>query len=119
MPQITLVVTYADHQTGYFQVPEGESWRVDPATRCLVVGRGVPRTHVPLDSVQSFDVVHEEAPAGWLAETPRRGEVHACLGCGKRIAWNGSRWVDDEGQADTAGFCPGSKDPDPAHEPVL
>jgi hypothetical protein len=54
--QIKIVVSYADHQTGFFPVPSGEGWRVDPALRCIVIGRGVPRTLVPLDGVQCFHV---------------------------------------------------------------
>jgi hypothetical protein len=48
---------------------------------------------------------------------PAKGTVATCRGCGLSIAWNGERWVDDQGQADTAGFCAASKDPDPVHEP--
>lgn len=58
-PPIRLVVSYADHQTGFFDVPEGEGWRIDAASRCLVIGRRVPRTYVPLDGVQCFAI--EEA----------------------------------------------------------
>lgn len=53
---IQIVVSYADHQTGFYQVPEDQGWRIDAALRCIVIGRGVPRTHIPLDSVQCFHV---------------------------------------------------------------
>jgi hypothetical protein len=54
--QIQLVVTHRDHQVTYHQVPEGQTWKVDPQMRCLVVGRGVPRQMIPLDGVLHFDV---------------------------------------------------------------
>lgn len=45
-------VEYADGQTRYFPAKDG--WRVDAMKRCLVIGRGVPRTFVPLDGVTHF-----------------------------------------------------------------
>lgn len=50
-----LVALYHDHQTMYFPVGPDRGWRVDNASRCLVVGK-FPRTYVPLDSVRSFDI---------------------------------------------------------------
>lgn len=61
-----------------------------------------------------MDVLFERA-AGF--KQTQRGTVARCRGCGLSVAWNGSRWVDDQGQADTAGFCSASTDPDPVHEP--
>jgi hypothetical protein len=51
---VQIVVEYADHQFRYF--PVKDCWRVDPAFRCIVIGRGLPRTYVPLDSVRNFTV---------------------------------------------------------------
>jgi hypothetical protein len=51
---VHLVVTYADHQIGFYPVPEDGGWRLDAASRCLIIGHGVPRTQIPLDSVQCF-----------------------------------------------------------------
>jgi hypothetical protein len=53
---VHLVVTYADHQIGYYPVSEDQGWKIDTATRCLIVGRGVPRKMIPLDSIQVIDI---------------------------------------------------------------
>jgi hypothetical protein len=50
-----LVVLYHDHQHMYFQVGPDRGWRIDNASRCIVVGR-FPRTYIPLDTVRSFDI---------------------------------------------------------------
>ncbi len=50
-----LVVTYHDHQTMYFQVGPELGWKVDNASRCIVVGK-FPRTYIPLDTVRSFEI---------------------------------------------------------------
>lgn len=55
-PTVHIVVSYHDHQTGFFAVPPDEGWKVDAASRCIVIGRGVPRVHIPLDNVQAFRV---------------------------------------------------------------
>ena len=52
--RVHLVVTYTDHTVLYFPVEGG--WKIDNPHRCLVVGRGLPRTYIPLDAVRSFDV---------------------------------------------------------------
>lgn len=59
-PRTQLVVSYADHSTRYYVIGPGSSWRIDAASRCLVIGRGVPRTYVPLDQVRSFDIARCE-----------------------------------------------------------
>lgn len=53
---VHIVVSYADHQTGYYPVPDDQGWRVDAASRCIIIGRRVPRTYVPLDDVQAFTI---------------------------------------------------------------
>lgn len=53
--KLHLVVTYNDHQIGFYPVNE-EGWKIDSAKRCIVIGRGVPRTLVPLDNVQRIDL---------------------------------------------------------------
>ena len=52
--RVHLVVTYNDHTVNYFPVEGG--WKIDNPHRCLVVGRGLPRTYIPLDQVRSFNV---------------------------------------------------------------
>lgn len=51
---VQLVVEYADHQTRYY--PANPGWRVDAASRCLVIGRDLPRTYIPLDRVMAWTV---------------------------------------------------------------
>jgi hypothetical protein len=52
---VHLAVSYHSGQTRYFPVGE-DGWRFDTSTRELVIGRGVPRTHVPLDTVAHYDI---------------------------------------------------------------
>lgn len=47
-------VTYRDGTDAYYPVPPTEGWRLDTRTRELVIGKGVPRTHVPLDAVWCY-----------------------------------------------------------------
>jgi hypothetical protein len=51
-----LVVTYHDRAIMYYPVDADRSWKIDPSWRCLIIGKGVPRTFVPLDQVRSFDI---------------------------------------------------------------
>jgi len=54
--RLQLVVTYADHTIMYYPVTPDGGWKIDNPNRCLVIGRGVPRVHVPLDQVRSFEI---------------------------------------------------------------
>ncbi|MEU8186034.1 hypothetical protein [Micromonospora carbonacea] len=56
MFNVQLRVEYADHQRRYFPAERG--WRIDAASRCIVIGRDLPRTYVPLDGVTDFTVEH-------------------------------------------------------------
>jgi hypothetical protein len=58
--RVQLRVEYADHQRRYFPVERG--WRIDSASRCIVIGTDLPRTYVPLDGVTDFTV--EPVPGG-------------------------------------------------------
>lgn len=70
---IEIEVTYNDHSQGYFPINPREGWRVNPAQRCLVIGHGVPRIHVPLDNVLYFTLLPGFAPARWhLCRRTRR-----------------------------------------------
>jgi hypothetical protein len=51
---LQLEVIYMDHSMLYYPVAEG--WKIDPAQRVIVVGRGVPRTMIPLDNVRAFSI---------------------------------------------------------------
>lgn len=55
MTRVQIVVTYNDHTTMYYPIPEGESWKISHPHRCIVIGR-MPRTYIPLDQVRSFTV---------------------------------------------------------------
>lgn len=52
--RVQLAVEYADHQTRYY--PANRGWRVDAASRCIVIGRDLPRTYVPLDRITNWTV---------------------------------------------------------------
>lgn len=68
MTYVQLAVEHADHQTRYYPVERG--WRVDAASRCIVIGRDLPRTYVPLDDVFAFTV--ERVPS---REEPTEDEM--------------------------------------------
>lgn len=59
--RVQLVVTYFDHQVMWYPIPAGQGWRVDNASRYIVIGK-FPRTYIPLDQVRSWNV--EEIGAG-------------------------------------------------------
>lgn len=52
--RVQLAVEYGDHQTRYY--PANRGWRIDAASRCIVIGRDLPRTYVPLDRVTGWTV---------------------------------------------------------------
>ena len=56
---VTIVVRYATGQTRSF--PD-RNWRIDRVgdAVCLVIGRGIPCTFVPLDGVLSFDLTTDD-----------------------------------------------------------
>ncbi|MEU7771243.1 hypothetical protein AB0C44_07945 [Micromonospora taraxaci] len=51
---VQLAVEHFDHQTRYY--PANGGWRIDAASRCIVIGKGLPRTHIPLDNVVAWRV---------------------------------------------------------------
>lgn len=58
---IQLVVWHrGTHSPAFYTVPDS-GWRIDAEVRMLVLGKGVPRTFIPLDNIRSFDI--EEIPA--------------------------------------------------------
>jgi hypothetical protein len=54
--KVQLVVLYNDHVTMYYPIPQGQGWHVDAANRQIIIGRGLPRTAVPLDQVRNYRV---------------------------------------------------------------
>lgn len=54
--RLQLVVTYSDHQIMYFPISADQGWRVSTEHRQIVIGRGVPRTMIPLDSVLYYSI---------------------------------------------------------------
>lgn len=54
MPTVQLRVEFTDHQRRWYPVDAG--WRIDAASRCIVIGRDLPRTYIPLDRVTDFTV---------------------------------------------------------------
>ena len=56
MANIQLEISYNDNSTMFYPVPDGQGWKIDPAMRVIVIGRGVPRTMIPLDTVKSIEI---------------------------------------------------------------
>lgn len=54
--RLQLIVTYYDHQIMYYQLDSTLGWKIDNASRCIIIGKGVPRIWVPLDTVRSFEI---------------------------------------------------------------
>jgi hypothetical protein len=54
--RLQLAVTYADDVTRYYPVTGAWGWRIDVTHRQIVIGRGVPRTMIPLDSVRAYTI---------------------------------------------------------------
>lgn len=91
---VQLVVTYADHSIMYYPVSaEAGGWKIEAASRCVVIGRGMGRTYVPLDNVLSFSVEEygsttEPSVADQSTTAPPRCpfcdhmvDTHSALGC--------------------------------------
>jgi hypothetical protein len=53
-PPVQIAVYYLDDTTRWY--PVNEQWRVDTVRREIVIGRGIPRTHIPLDTVRAYHV---------------------------------------------------------------
>jgi hypothetical protein len=57
---VHLAVTYRNDVTRWFPVPPDEGWHIDKTDRKIVVGRGVPRTEIPLDNVFYYEIQPRE-----------------------------------------------------------
>lgn len=55
MAKVQIAVEYFDHQFRYYPVPMS-GWRIDAASRHLIIGKGLPRKYVPLDRVVNWSV---------------------------------------------------------------
>lgn len=53
---LQLVVTYLDDQIRYYPIRREQGWRIDPVYNQILVGKGLPRTHIPLSNVRSYDI---------------------------------------------------------------
>jgi hypothetical protein len=53
---VQLVVTHNDHTVMYYVVPSNQGWRIDTATRQIVVGKGMGRVMIPLDGIRSYSI---------------------------------------------------------------
>lgn len=53
---LQLVVTYHNNLIGYFTVGPDKPWKIDTSSRMIVVGKGIPRTMIPLDGVACFNI---------------------------------------------------------------
>lgn len=55
--KLQLVVWHlGQSQPLYYQIPAQQGWRIDTLHRQIVVGTGIPRTMIPLDSVLSYSI---------------------------------------------------------------
>jgi hypothetical protein len=54
--KLQLAVQYFDNTCRYFPIDPDQGWKLDPINRQIVVGRGVPRTMIPLDGVRYYDI---------------------------------------------------------------
>lgn len=55
-PRLQLIVLHPDNTFMYYPLSAEQGWKIDSSSRCLVVGKGVPRTYVPMDSIRSFEI---------------------------------------------------------------
>jgi len=67
---IHLAIEYKDGSSRYY--PVSDSWRVDTTFRMIVIGRGVPRIHIPLDNVYSIEI--EECKPNSEIKPPNPGD---------------------------------------------
>lgn len=61
MRKVQLVVTFLDNTIGYFGVDIQGGWKVDTSTRELKLGKGFPRTNIPLDNVRYYAIEEYES----------------------------------------------------------
>lgn len=53
-PRIQLVVEYLNSTSPrYYPIPE-DGWRIDTTNRQIVIGRGIPRSFIPMDTVAAY-----------------------------------------------------------------
>ena len=81
---IQLSVTFMDHSTYHYQV-DNQGWRFDSSTRQIIIGRGVPRLQIPLDSVRHYEIERLVSPERQASSKPviayrsKGGRVLRCL----------------------------------------
>lgn len=52
-----IVVQHFNGSFAYYPVSiECGGWKIDATTRCILIGKGVPRTWIPLDNVVNFSI---------------------------------------------------------------
>lgn len=56
---VYLTITYWDWDIRRFPTFHSTGWKIDPNRNLLVIGRGVPRTEIPLSNVRFYDVEEE------------------------------------------------------------
>lgn len=54
--KLQLIVEYLNSQTRYYPIKFDPGWRIDTMHRQIVIGIGVPRTMIPLDSVAAYHI---------------------------------------------------------------
>lgn len=61
-PRVSIRVIFTNGNIMYYPVPPLEGWKIDTTNRVLIIGKNVPRTHIPLDNVIHFDLERVNEP---------------------------------------------------------
>lgn len=54
------MVTHLDHVITYHTIPPEQGWKIDSATREIKIGKGFPRTVIPMDNVRYYSIEEYE-----------------------------------------------------------
>jgi len=53
---VQLIVVHMDDTRSYHPVSLRRGWKICPTRREIIVGGGLPRTHIPLDNVKYYNI---------------------------------------------------------------
>lgn len=52
--RVQIHVTLLDGTQRWYPVGDGEGWKIDSTSRCIIIGKGLGRTYIPFDNVDCF-----------------------------------------------------------------
>lgn len=52
--RVQIVVLRNDGTWRYYPVPDTQGWKIDPTNRMLIIGKGMGRIYVPLETIDHF-----------------------------------------------------------------